>query len=315
MANEKDMELLTKINKGKWLYIAAVALAVVFILTRIDMLAVSAALLFMVGVVAESIQSAKEKGLKHELKEIVVAIAVALAVLFAASIIFGTSSPFNAVVSCSMLNTLQRGDVVFLQNAPVSTQEVTLTKEQFSTLIANGEEHYICGKCLDENLFVRPCSIDPKTGQEALGQVLQYKCSVCDVKLAGQDGQAICTEGVTIGGKYIDATNRSSDIVVYRPKRDDLFAAIGDIIHRAVVRISVDNETYYMIKGDNNPMFDVQAYDTSLTRTNSLANSSQVLGKSWFTLPFLGYVKLVGSGQIAQPAGCDMLLGLPVKQK
>lgn len=315
MAKTKDdTGLLRQVNKGKWLYIAAVVLAIAFMLIRIDILAVTAALLFIIGVVAESIESAREKGLAHEAKEIAVAIAVALAVLFTASIILGTSSPFNAVVSCSMLNTLQRGDVVLLQNAPVLTQEIALTEEQFNAMVQNGEEHYICSKCVDGGLTVRPCTINPKTGQEAQGNVLQYKCSICSIKTPGNNTQVICTEGVTINGVYFDATSRSGDIIVYRPKKDDLFALIGDIIHRAVVRIRVGNESYYLIKGDNNPMFDTQAYDLSFSRTNSLASSNQVLGKAWLTLPFLGYVKLVGTGQLAPPAGCDVLIGEPIRQ-
>jgi len=315
MAEQKsDMALLAKINKEKWLYIAAVAFAVIFIITRMDMIAVISAALFIIGVIAESVESAKKNGVMHEIKEIVIAIAVALAVLFAASMIFGTSSPFNAVVSCSMLNTLQRGDVVLLQNAPVNTQEVEITREQFNTIIENGEEHYICTKCTDDGITVRPCLLDPRTGQEVHGKVLEYKCGVCNVKISGKDAQVICTLGVSINGKYFDATNRSGDIIVYRPKREDLFSSIGDIIHRAIVRIRVENESYYLIKGDNNPMFDTQAFDPSFKKTNSLVNSTQVLGRSWLTLPFIGYVKLVGSGQLALPAGCDMLMGEPVKQ-
>ncbi|MCX8200307.1 MAG: hypothetical protein N3G76_02455 [Candidatus Micrarchaeota archaeon] len=307
--------LLEKANKGKWLYILAIVLALLFVVIRLDFLAVGAALMFILGVIAESVESAKEKGIMHELREIAIAIAVALVVLFIASVLLGTSSPFNAVVSCSMLNTLQRGDVVLLQNAPIKTEEITITREQFSTILKNGEEHYVCGKCSDDGATVRPCSINPKTGLEATGEVLQYKCSFCHVTVSGKPAQIVCTEGVTIAGRYVNAVNRSGDIIVYRPKPDDLFSEIGDIIHRAILRIRVDGESYYLIKGDNNPMFDVQAYDIRYMRTNSIVNSSQVLGRSWLTIPLIGYVKLVGAGQLALPSGCEMLLGEPIHEK
>ncbi|MEM4332494.1 MAG: hypothetical protein QW500_04430 [Candidatus Micrarchaeia archaeon] len=312
---EEDLAPIKKINKNKWFYILAIAFVVIFVIVRIDIFAITAAIFFILGVVAESIESAREKGIMHELREIVIAIAVALSVLFAASILLGTSSPFNAVVSCSMLNTLQRGDVVLLQNAPIKAYEVSLTEEQFNKILQNGEEHYVCGKCSDDGITVRPCTINPQTGLEAKGEVLQYKCSLCSIKISGKPGEIVCTEGVTIAGHYFSAVDRTGDIIVYRPKKEDLFSEIGDIIHRAIVKINVDGESYYLIKGDNNPMFDVQAYDKNLRRTNSIASASQVLGRSWLTLPLIGYVKLVGAGQLSLPAGCEILLGEPISQK
>ncbi len=305
-AKSADNELLKKINDTKALYIAAVLFLVLFIVVRADALAVVAAVLFIIGVIVESIVSAKEKGLGHEIKEIVIAIAIALVLWFGSSLLLNTSSPFNGVVSCSMLNTLQRGDVVVLQGGAVKATEVNISGAELDRIITNGEEHYICAFCSDGN-NVRPCSIDPRTGMEALGDVLHYKCGVCRQKRGASEMYTACTEGVYIKGVYVDATLKQGDIVVYRPAKEDLFAMTGDIIHRALVKINADGNTYYLIKGDNNPLFDVQGFDSTLTRTNGMVNESQILGKSVFVIPFLGYVKLVAAGQLENPENCNII--------
>lgn len=295
------------ISKTNMVYIAAAIFAVLFVVFKTDFLAVAAALMFIIGVVYESMVSAKEKGVKNEIKEIVIAVVVAIVLWYGTSFALNTSSPFNAVVSCSMLNTLQRGDVVVLQGAKIETEEVNLVQNKFNAIISNREEHYVCGFCKSNGEY-RPCSIDPLTGKEDRGEVLQYKCGVCDQNYNGEIRKIACAEGVYVDGKYFDAASKNGDIVVYRPKESDLFAAIGDIIHRAVLKINAGNESYYLIKGDNNPMFDVQAFDNSLSRTNSIVKSSQILGKSIFTIPFIGYVKLVAAGQFSNPENCNTLL-------
>ena len=294
-------------DRVKGVYAVALAFAALFIVLRMDFLAVAAALMFIVGVIFESMESAKKKGVSHEIKEIVVAIAVAVLLWFGSSIVLNTPSPYNAVVSCSMLPTLQRGDVVVLLGGEVSVPEINLTRDEFEEMLARGEEHYVCGFCGRGESYV-PCTIDPRTGMEVKGKILRYKCGVCKQYYEGEERSIACTEGVYLKGTYFDAAAPEGDIIVYKPRSDDLFAVIGDIIHRAIVKINVDGDSYYLIKGDNNPMFDVQAFDSGLRRTNSIVHSSQLLGKHILTIPVIGYVKLVAAGQFATPENCKTLL-------
>ncbi|MGB9635169.1 MAG: hypothetical protein ACP5H8_01130 [Candidatus Micrarchaeia archaeon] len=291
------------------IYITALIIAIAFIILRIDLLAIVSALLFITGVVFESMLSAKEKGVKHELKEVLIAICAALVLWFGASILLNTPSPFNAVVSCSMLNTLQRGDVVVLVGGQnINTAEVNLTKKEFDEMVGSNEIHYVCGYCKQEDNGYTTCAINPYTGARAAGKILNYECSVCTQEAYGKERQIPCVRGVWIKDTYVNVSKKEGDIIVYRPKTTDVFASTGDIIHRAIVKINVEDKRYYLIKGDNNNMFDVQMFDTTLRQTNDIADEGQILGRSVLVLPFLGYIKLVAAGQIANPENCYTLL-------
>ncbi len=300
-----EKEILRELNERKLFYIVTLVMFVIYIFVRLDFVAILGALFFIIGVISESYVNAAEKGIKSEIKEIVIAIFIALMLWYGAVFILNTEMPFNAVVSCSMLDTLHRGDVIVLQGATPNVKEVNLSKEEYNTIINNGEEHYVCGVCIDEYGVQTPCSINPKTMERAFGEVLKYNCGYCKEIIDGNENSIVCTHGVTIKEKYFDATTKKGDIVVYRPKETDIFSLVGDIIHRGIVKINVENNSYYLIKGDNNPQFDVQIYDSKRILTNSIVEEKQIMGKSLFSLPFLGYVKLVASGQIANPPGCE----------
>lgn len=298
-------EIFKELNERKIFYIVTAVMFVLYFFTRVDYLAVLGALFFIIGVVSESFVNAKEKGIKNEVKEIIIAIVIALILWYGSIFILGTDMPFNAVVSCSMLDTLHRGDVIILQGAKPIVNEVNITEEEYNIIIENKEEHFVCGICVDDYGVQTPCSINPITLERESGEILKYDCGYCKQVINGIEEKVVCTYGVTIKGKYFDASEKKGDIVVYRPKETDIFSLVGDIIHRSVVRINVEGNSYYLIKGDNNPQFDVQIFEQKSKTTNSLVMEEQIMGKSLFNLPFLGYVKLVASGQIANPPGCE----------
>lgn len=299
---------LKEASTAKFLYALAILMMAMFIIVRIDALAIVSAMLFIFGVISESAQSAKEKGLWHELKEIGIAIALALMLWFGASFVLNTSSPFNAVVSCSMLNTLHRGDVIILHGGQVNAPEITVDPAELAAALERGEEHFMCGLCRTDAGLV-PCTIDALTGEAKNGTLIRYNCGICTQTEGNIVRNTVCTVGVHIGGKYIDASKREGDIIVYRPWQGDLFARTGDIIHRALAKVRAGNETYILTKGDNNPVFDTQFVDPQTGLTNSIVTERQVIGKSLLSLPFFGYVKLVAAGQLASPKECNVVLG------
>lgn len=299
-------EILKELNQRRIFYGVTVVMFILYFLIRIDMLAVLGAIFFIIGVLSESFVNANEKGIKNEIKEIVIAIVVAMVFWYGGMFILNTDMPFNAVVSCSMLDTLYRGDVIILQGATPNVPEVNITLQEYEKILQNGEQNFVCGLCVDNYGVKTPCPINPITSERNNGEIIKYDCGYCTEITKGVSETVICTKGVTIKGNYFDVTQKKGDIVVYRPKSTDIFALVGDIIHRSVVRINVENNSsYYLIKGDNNAQFDTQAYDTKYMLTNSLVNENQIMGKSLFSLPFLGYVKLVASGQIANPSNCE----------
>jgi signal peptidase I len=300
-----DKEILKEINKRKLFYIITVVMFVLYFFIRLDFLAILGALFFIIGVVSESFVNAKEKGIKSEFKERIIAIVIALALWYGATFILNTDMPFNAVVSCSMLDTLHRGDVIVLHGVRPNVNEINITLQDYEKMIENNEVNFICGICVDDYGVQTPCSINPLTMEREFGKILKYDCGYCKQVVNGETQNIVCTYGVNIKDKYFDATKKDGDIIVYRPKENDIFSLVGDIIHRGIVRINVEEKSYYLIKGDNNPQFDTQIYDSRRILTNSLVEENQVIGKSILNLPFLGYIKLVASGQIANPPGCD----------
>jgi hypothetical protein len=116
-----------------------------------------------------------------------------------------------------------------------------------------------------------------------------------------------CVESVDFRGEKYFA-NLSHDTMVYGPREGNIYYYTGDIIHRVFFKIDSGGETYYLTKGDNNPIFDVQVYDYSLMMGNDAPSSSDYKGKILFRLPILGYPKLFISGFFSETAHCDSTL-------
>ena len=76
---------------------------------------------------------------------------------------------------------------------------------------------------------------------------------------------------------------------------------IGDIIHRVVAALNVNGSYYILTKGDNNPGLDMEF-------GNYPINQSSVIGYDIATVPLIGYLKLIVSGQLGAVAGCNQTM-------
>ncbi len=287
------------------IYLISIIGFIIFAITKIEVIATLSALIFIFGVIDESWDNIKENGWQSEAKEIGISILIALGIWFGATYLLGTSSPFNAVVSCSMLPNLQRGDVILLSGSNVEIPSINATFEKGDFFY---ESHYVCGWCEDFDGQKRPCQIDPYTNTEANGEWINYKCGLCEQKFDNGTVKEIpCAYGISIRDKYFDATQQEGPIVVYQPMSSDILSRIGSIIHRGIVKVNFDDGTsYYMIKGDNNPMFDPQMglMANSGYLTNQPPEQRQIIGKMLVKIPVAGYIKLVASGQLVTPENC-----------
>ncbi len=116
-----------------------------------------------------------------------------------------------------------------------------------------------------------------------------------------------CVESVSYDGvKYL--TDFSNDVVVYQPPRTDLYSRVGDIVHRVFFKIDVDGERYYVTRGDNNPVLDIQVFDYSGMVGNHPVSEENYKGKVIFRVPILGYFKLLISGFWQEDAQCKWQL-------
>lgn len=303
----EEFKFLKLLVEKKALYFVAAALFALFLLTKLPLFVLTAAGVLAATLVIESYVGAKSTSWKKEVTETVIAIAVAAVVWFSASYLLNTQAPLDAVVSCSMLPNLERGDIVVLQGKEPAAPRLQLSEKEWGAISESGELHYACSVCI-ENQTQRPCLINPVTKQEVSPMLVEYDCGVCQQqKNTGEKEYVICVKSITLGGQEV-SENLSNDIVVYDPLPGDLFALTGDIIHRVYAVVQTENNSYLLIKGDNNAGFDVQAYYQGLT--NNPVPRERLKGVVIARLPYIGYFKLFVAGLfqpqlLATPPGCD----------
>ncbi|MEM3422223.1 MAG: hypothetical protein QXF35_00090 [Candidatus Bilamarchaeaceae archaeon] len=265
-------------------------------------------MIFFVGL--EVSEGAKKHGWKKEILDTVIGIILALLLWFGAQWILNTHSPISAVVSCSMLNDLQRGDFVIVQGADINAPEVHLTKNEFEQLV-NGPfivsykgQNYTFSKPFNNYCYYNPnekiCNLYFMTNDEFIEVAgpATYHYKLCNVNYIGSHIKASmrCIDYIDIKGKRLKVPNKKNDIIVYTPRRTDFYGAVGDIVHRSVAKIIVDDEVYYLTAGDNNPVLDSQIYDKTTGIGNRPPSSNDVKGKVIARIPYLGYLKLFLSG-------------------
>jgi len=269
-------------------------------------------------VVLEFAHGTHEHGLKDEIKETAVALALALLVWFGASFVLQTSSPLNAIVSCSMLPHIHRGDMVVLSGDRVQAPQeevATLSGIADAAVYENGVEAVrvngsIYSYCatrqytpLCQRFISAPQTFTEKHGALTFGY---EKCGIVMDKTR-ETVYGPCVSYLEVNGrKYYE--NLSNDVVVYQPNKGEYYARTGDIIHRAFIRLkdSGDGKVYFLTKGENNPIFDIQVYDDALKEGNLPVELSRSKGRVLASVPYLGYFKLfISPSAIATPAGCD----------
>jgi signal peptidase I len=309
------------------LYIVLVASFVLYIiyqssssLATIFGVIIFVVLIALIGL--EVINGSRESGKLRNALEIIAAIVIVLVAWFAMKAILHTNYPIDAVPSCSMLPALQRGDLIVLQGTNASgikAPQVQVTKSQVQNMLnnINGESlecvaYKISGNNLNISqvvlsgysvgLFRQELNRGSIVSNQS-GNLIQYSCGT--VNLVYQNGtvqQEAYTKSIMIGNTTISGDHNNS-IIVYQTVPQDSFYKDGDsyIVHRVYAVLNASGTYYYLTKGDNNPGLDMQYQNYPI-------NQSYVEGKVIGTVPFLGYLKLILSGTLSQPAGCASTL-------
>ena len=259
-------------------------------------------------------QGAKKHGWKHEVVDTVVALLVAVAVWFALSFILASETPISGVVSCSMLHNLERGDFIIVQGAEPRGYEISMTKDELDSITDRAQISYDGNNGSIEGSLFSFCVANrntpmcdafvknPEQFTETKGP-FTYKYERCDITFTnGTAASQPCLTSVAFRGTEYK-TNFSHDVIVYQPQPGDLYSVVGDIVHRVFFKINADGETYYLTRGDNNPLLDVQVYDYRASIGNKPVPEQQVRGKVIGRIPFLGYFKLFISGYFQEDAG------------
>ncbi|VVC04812.1 Uncharacterised protein [Candidatus Bilamarchaeum dharawalense] len=318
------------LKKSKFQIVVLFATLALFLITNflfrdgsLNFIPILIAILVVIEIVAfvgmEVKQGAQKHGWKHEIVDTIIALAIAVAIWFGLSFVLNTSSPISGVVSCSMLPNLQRGDFVVVQGAPVSAHEINMSQSELNSLTQDATIFYdnknitipgsIFSYCVQHdgngmcNFFVE----HPENLIETKG-VFTYKYERCSLTYSnGTKKYEPCLKSVTFKGtEYL--TNFSNDVIVYQPPVGDIYSLIGDIVHRAFFKINVDGKSYYLTRGDNNPILDLQVYDYTNKLGNSPIPQDRSRGKVILRIPYLGYFKLFISGYLKEDAQCKTQL-------
>ncbi len=303
-----------------------VALVLYVLLERIRILAITLGIvtffLIIIAIVLELISGKNEVGYKKSILEIAVAIIVVVVLWYGLKFFLATNNPIDVVPSCSMLPYLHRGDMIFLHGvssiSQIKAPIIDVTSSQMSMVLSSPDSEslscvayitnasgtyirqtlapgYKVGLIEDSNGVYRLVS-----KQEESGNVVQYTCGTREVKLStGQILNEAYTTSITVNNRTI-AGDRNNSIVVYGTRPGDLFYEEGDayVVHRVYAILNDSGDYYVLTKGDNNPGLDIQY-------GNYPPNMSQVQGKVVGVIPYLGYLKLIISGNLVVPQGCN----------
>ena len=302
--SDSAVKLVKEIQSKHYLYYALIIAVVLFALTKASLFIGFAVFVVVAIVVSDMVIGSEKHGWQSEVKEVAIALAVALIIWFGASFLLQTSAPLDAIVSCSMLPNMERGDMVILQGkTSVSAPEISLSQAQWDEIQQKKELEWICVYC-NTTQGLTPCLYSPSTqtakSVENQSGLVEYECGTCTRKFFdGRETYYPCTKSVTIAGQTAKA-NYSNDVIVYETLATDAFGK-DNIIHRLYAKIVVEGKNYYLTKGDNNPWLDVQV-------GNSPPPDERVHGKVILGAPYIGYFKLYLFGRGATPPGCDSTL-------
>jgi heme/copper-type cytochrome/quinol oxidase subunit 4 len=302
-----------------------------------------AVILIIITLIAEFRLSIKEEGTKKSIYEVIVALVTVVVGWLIISAILQTSSPINVVASCSMLPNLHRGDMVFLHGITNMSQFlssnhvpiVNLSGSQFtsyanistmwrvylpyyddktsllnsfganpfSPFIPSGSNYKIGLydlKCIDyyvsKGIYYdsSKCYVDQTDQKDSL---VQYNYSIERLSASnGTNTSVVVTSELKIDGTVIKE-NYSNPIIVYATVPNDSYPQ-SDVVHRLVAAVKDDGHYYLLTKGDNNPYLDLQV-------VNYPVNQSSTVGYVIGSVPVLGYIKILLSGQISSVAGCN----------
>lgn len=316
-------------------YLLLLFLIILYALNNSFALGAGIFLLIIIILVLEAKISVETEGKAKSVVDIAVALVAALLFWLILVVILQTSSPIDAVASCSMLPTLKRGDIVILHGIGNPAEFaishripiINISRSSFDAMESNMANEFLAyyayspsnmskiseivpiGSKYDVGLYntycvysdlylgkssnIYRCFVDSQNNN-----LIKYHYSIGNVIVGGKEYNIVYTSNISINNITI-SQNFSNPIIVYRTTERDYFS--GDIIHRVYAVINASGEYYFLTMGDNNPGLDIEF-------ANYPPNSSSVLGYVVGTLPVLGYLKLIISGQFGAVQGCNQTI-------
>lgn len=302
-----------------------VATLIIYLLTKHWFFGVLVAVEFILFVALEIYKGSREHGIKKEILETIGAIVVVLIGWNLFSFLLNTPSPISAVVSCSMLPSINRGDLTIIRGVNISELnaiEIEINNNDFLSLFnyraeifspfknfsVNGSLYSYCLFYASVDKICTQFYSNPEKFVEKRGN-LSFHYSTCKRKKLGTNQSFItpCITSISYNEKSFKIRN-NYEVIVFQPKKYELFALYGDIIHRVQVKLKLNSSYYILTKGDNNDIFDIQFYDYRIKRGNLPVEGENIKGVKILLIPYLGYFKLFISGFVEEPEHCTTIL-------
>lgn len=283
-------------------------------------------LMIVVIIALELINGVNEEGATKNLIEIGIAVVVVVVFWFGLKALLHTNYPLDVVPSCSMLPQLKRGDLIALQGVSkismIKAPIIKVSQASINNLLSNTQNdtqnqflscvsYHIQNNRIQVSQIVKPnysiglyrstsdgAQIIPSQAQS--GNLVQFTCGEKTIQYTnGTTAQEAYTTAVAINGTTI-YNDTNNTVVVYATVPQDLFYQLGDsyIVHRIYAVLNASGNYYFLTKGDNNPGLDLQY-------GNYPFNMSNIEGRVIYSIPYLGYFKLVLSNSFSEPAGCN----------
>ncbi|MCL5419971.1 MAG: hypothetical protein M1354_03800 [Candidatus Marsarchaeota archaeon] len=323
-------------DKLVWLlYAALLLLIVVYALHNSIIIGIAVFALIVIILAIELKHSISKEGIRKSVIDIAIALGAVAAFYVAAAIILQTPSPIDVVSSCSMLPVLQRGDMVLIHGignmssflASHKVPVVNVSSAAFNSFIGNISSEFLAfysyvpgdrsmisqfaGSNSPIGLYNMEClSRYSELGQPGnyyrcyvsgaaqRGNLIRYNYSIGNMSINNTVREIVYTSSITIANTVI-SENYSNPIVVYRTNGSDVFT--GDIIHRVYAAIDSGGRYFLLTKGDNNPVLDIQD-------ENYPPSANGIVGYYMGGIPYVGYLKLIISGQIAPIPQCGQVI-------
>lgn len=316
------------------MYAVLVALIVFYIISRSVIVGILAFLSFFIVIALELRNSLVSEGAVKTVRDVIIAVVAAVVLLWVIpALAFHTSSPVDVVVSCSMLPVLHRGDLVLLhgmENASQFIEEnriplVNVSQSSFYGMVNNmGAEFtepfaYFNGNYSNISTAMPPGSVYGigtysldclsrvprslyaecrETNASLQSNLIKYNYSIANLSTPAGMEQTVYVSSIEIGSTRIPE-NYSNPIIIYQTTPEDYFS--GHIIHRVFAAMKVGNTYYFLTKGDNNPVLDIESL-------NYPVNASQVIGYVAYDVPYLGFPALIIKGQVGNVPGCNQTI-------
>ncbi len=265
-------------------------------------------------------EGVKKHGWKEEIIDTVKVLVIVGGLWVGLGLLLNTPSPISAVASCSMLPNLQKGDFIIVKGESAKAPEISASAEEVKALNGPSEVIYqnktyrlqgsLYVYCLagGEGQLCKEFAERPERFVEKRG-AFKFGYKQCTIKKKYEEYSTPCVAYIEYKERRIEVDKGEGEVVVYRPKKEELFGLVGDIVHRAVLKIKAGGEEYYITKGDNNPVLDIQLF--AWGRGNRVVDEEKYVGKVVGWMPYLGYLKLAIDGRWGEEEQCKTQLTYP----